>query len=101
MIVQRLHDIIEALAWVAKAVEQRTEDDFADDALRYAIAQQLTVVGEAAGRLSAELTERYPLVPWADIVGPRNILVHQYFGVYLPLVWPDGNRRCPGGSGAG
>jgi hypothetical protein len=55
--------------------------------LRYAIAQQLTVAGGAAARLSSELIQKYPSIPWADIVGLRNILVHQYFGVHWPLVW--------------
>jgi uncharacterized protein with HEPN domain len=85
---QRLHDIVEALVWVTIAVEGRTEDQFgSDEMLRYAISQRLTVVGEAAARLSAELPQRYPLVPWADIVGLRNVLVHEYFGVHWPLVW--------------
>jgi len=85
---QRLLDIIDALSWVAKAVDGRTEDQFAsDEMLRYAVAQQLTIVGEAAARLGSELTQKYPLVPWADIVGLRNILVHEYFGVHWPLVW--------------
>jgi uncharacterized protein with HEPN domain len=40
------------------------------------------VVGEALARLSAEIKERYPSVPWPDIVGLRNILVHEYIGIY-------------------
>jgi uncharacterized protein with HEPN domain len=80
---QRPHDIVDALSWVAKVVAGRTEDEFADDEiLRYAIAQRLTVVGEAAARLSRELLQKYPLIPWAAIVGQRNILIHQYFGVH-------------------
>ena len=55
--------------------------------LRYAVAQQLTIVGEAAARLSAELPQKYPSVSWADIVGLWNVLVHEYFGVHWPLVW--------------
>ena len=46
---QRLHDIVEALIWVTIAVHRRTEDEFnCDETLRYAIAQRLTVIGEAA-----------------------------------------------------
>jgi uncharacterized protein with HEPN domain len=93
---QRLHDIIEALTWVTAAAAGRTEDQFSgDEVLRYAIAQQLTVVGEAAARLSSELTQKYPLVPWADIVGLRNVLVHQYFGVHWPLVWQTVSDHVP------
>jgi len=93
---QRLHDIIEALTWVTAAAAGRTEDQFSgDEVLRYAIAQQLTVVGEAAARLSSELTQKYPSVPWADIVGLRNVLVHQYFGVHWPLVWQTVSDHVP------
>jgi uncharacterized protein with HEPN domain len=85
---QRLLDIIDALNWVAKAVEGRTEDQFtSDEMLRYAVARQLIIVGEAAARLSPELIQKHPSIPWADIVGLRNILVHEYFGVHWPLVW--------------
>ena len=58
----------------------------ADETLCYAVAQKLTIVGEAVARLSQEIRERHNSVPWADIVGLRNILVHEYFGIYWPLV---------------
>ena len=59
----------------------------ADDTLCYAVAQRLTVIGEAVARLSPEVKARDTSVPWQDIVGLRNILVHEYFGVYWPFVW--------------
>jgi uncharacterized protein with HEPN domain len=93
---QRLQDILEALDSVAKMIAGRTEREFLDDeVLRYAVAQRLTVVGEAAGRLSPEISERNPSIPWADIVGFRNILVHQYFGIYWPLVWQTAKDHAP------
>jgi uncharacterized protein with HEPN domain len=93
---QRLTDILEALDWVAKAITRRTEADFlADETLCYAIAQKLTVIGEAVARLSPELTDRYGSVPWPDIVGLRNILVHEYFGIYWPLVWQTASDHAP------
>ena len=75
---QRLNDILEALDWIAKAVTGRTEADFVtDETLCYAVAQKLTIIGEAVARLSLELTARHNSVPWPDIVGLRNILVHE------------------------
>ena len=53
MIEQRLNDILEALDWIARAVSGRTEADFlADETLCYAVAQKLTIIGEAVARLS-------------------------------------------------
>jgi uncharacterized protein with HEPN domain len=93
---QRLNDILEALEWSAKAVGVRTEADFlADETLCYAVAQKLTIIGEAVARLSPEVTAQYNSVPWADIVGLRNILVHEYFGIYWPLVWQTAIDHAP------
>ena len=63
--------------------------------LCYAVAQKLTVIGEAAARLGPEITARYQAVPWADIVGLRNILVHEYFGIHWPLVWQTAVDYAP------
>ena len=93
---QRLNDILGALDWIAKAVSGRTEADFlADETLCYAVAQKLTIIGEAVTRLSPEVTARHDSVPWPDIVGLRNILVHEYFGIYWPLVWQTAVDHAP------
>jgi uncharacterized protein with HEPN domain len=93
---QRLSDILEALDWIASAVSGKTEADFvADDTLCYAVAQRLTTVGEAVSRLSSEIKARDGSVPWQDIVGLRNILVHEYFGIYWPLVWQTAADHAP------
>lgn len=93
---QRLNDILEALDWIAKAIAGRTEAEFvADDTLCYAVAQKLTILGEAAARLSQEIRARHSSVPWSDIVGLRNILVHEYFGIHWPLVWQTAVDHAP------
>ena len=64
---QRLPDILEALDWIAGAITGKAEADFlADELLCYAVAQKLTIVGEAVARLSPEITTRYNSVPWPD-----------------------------------
>src|SRR5207302_487601 len=93
---QRLIDILEALDWIAKMIAGRTEAEFlVDETLCYAVAQRLTVIGEAVARLTPEITARYDSVPWPDIVGLRNILVHEYFGIYWPLVWQTAVDHAP------
>ena len=93
---QRRNDILAALDWIAKAVSGRTEADFlADETLCYAVAQKLTIIGEAVARLSPEITRRHNSAPWPDIVGLRNILVHEYFGIYWPFVWQTAVDHAP------
>jgi uncharacterized protein with HEPN domain len=85
---QRLDDIVEALASLSRIVEGTTEIEFlTNEVIHYAAAQRLTVVGEAAARISAEVRARHSSIPWADIVAFRNILVHEYFGIHWPVVW--------------
>jgi len=94
---QRLQDILEALDSVARMTGGYSEAGFvANETLCYAVAHRLTVVGEAAARLSAEIKGRYPAVPWPDIVGLRNILVHEYFGIHWPLVFQTATDDVPG-----
>ena len=93
---QRFNDILEALDRIAKAVSERTEDGFVtDETLCYAVAQRLTTVGEAVARLSPEIKARHSAVPWQDIVGLRKIPVHEYFGIYWPLVWQTAVDHAP------
>lgn len=85
---ERLSDILEALDSLEQIIAGTTEPEFlASDLHYYAVAQLLTVAGEAASRVSSELKEKFPSVEWRTIVGLRNVLVHQYFGVYRPMVW--------------
>src|SRR5216684_324140 len=94
---QRLNDMLEALDWIAKAISGRTEAEFlADETLCYAVAHRLTVIGEAVARLTPEITALHNSVPWPDIVGLRNILVHEYFGIHWPLVWQTAVDHAPG-----
>jgi uncharacterized protein with HEPN domain len=93
---QRLNDILDALNAIARMISGHTEAEFVtDETLCYAVAQRLTVVGEAAARLSADIKERHPSVPWSDVVGLRNVLVHEYFGIHWPLVWQTACDQAP------
>ena len=66
--------------------KSRTELDH-DRMLALAIIKELEIVGEAAAKVSAEGRGAYPVIPWADIVGMRNRLIHGYFDIDLDLVW--------------
>ena len=77
-------------------MDGKDQDAFrGSDLLRSAVVQKLSVIGEAAARLSDELKARTPEVPWAQIVGFRNILIHAYFGIDWDVVWEAATNRCP------
>ena len=60
-----------------------------------AILKAVEIVGEAASRIGAETREAHPEIPWADIVGMRNRLVHEYSNVNLARVWEAVERDIP------
>lgn len=82
----RVGDILEAIA----KIKSRITNDEAfhkDELVQVWVIHHLQVIGEAARGLSQALRERYPAVPWPEIVALRNILVHEYFGLNMQQVW--------------
>ena len=91
-----LSDIVEAADSIARFVVGMDEERFVgDDLVRSAVLHKLTVIGEAAARVSNELRQSYPGIPWADIVRFRNIAVHSYFSVDWRLVWNAAMSDAP------
>ena len=63
-------------------------DDFkADIKTQDAVVRNLEIIGEASGRLPEEVHLSAPEIEWRKIVGIRNILAHEYFGISLPIIW--------------
>lgn len=93
---QFLQDISEAAQSVELFVAGHDEGSFSgDDVLRSAVLHKLTVIGEAAARLTAELRERHAGIPWSDLVGFRNIVVHAYFSLAWSIVWTTATEEVP------
>lgn len=60
-----------------------------------AIVRNLEIIGEASKNLSSELKTAHASVPWKQIAGMRDKLIHEYFGVNLALVWESAERDIP------
>lgn len=71
--------------------EQFIKDTWTVDAVLY----NLTIIGEAARHLPEKLTSRYLDVPWPDIRDMRNIIIHEYFGVDLSIIWKTIREDIP------
>ena len=91
-----LEDIVLAADEIAQFIGTRHRGSFeADHMLRSAVVHQLTIVGEAVSRLSGELRARHPEMPWSDIKGFRNVVVHNYFGIDWAEVWRSATQDVP------
>ncbi len=70
--------------WVAGINEESFNSDLL---LQSAVLFQLMIIGEAATGLSASIQSNYPNIEWKSLRGFRNIIVHSYFSLSLPIVW--------------
>jgi uncharacterized protein with HEPN domain len=66
-----------------------------DRMLILAIIKELEIIGEAASKVSCETRERFAEIPWQDVVGMRNRLIHGYFDVDIDRVWDTVNIDLP------
>lgn len=91
----RLHDILEAIERIEKYAAQGRDAFEQDELIQVWLLYHLQVLGEAVNALAPHLQARYPELPWGQIIGMRNILVHQYFGIDHDAVWSAVERDLP------
>ena len=91
-----LTDIAEAAQSIERFLKGRDFHEFErNEMMNSAVLQKLTVIGEAAARLTNEFTNRFPEIPWVDIIAFRNIAVHEYFAVRWEIVWVAATEEVP------
>lgn len=83
-----LGDLLEAIRRAKTYLESLSYEQFlADTRTQDAVIRTLEIVGEATKRLSPVLRDRHPKIPWKNMAGVRDKLIHDYFGVNLDIVW--------------
>jgi uncharacterized protein with HEPN domain len=88
--------ILDAIASIASYTKGKTAGDFKKTKmLQDAVIRQIEVIGEAAKMVSAAAKSKNASIPWKDIVGMRDKLIHGYFGVDLDAVWNTVEKDIP------
>jgi uncharacterized protein with HEPN domain len=83
-----VEDILEALRKISLYTAGMKQEEFQQDPKTIdAVVRNLEILGEATRQLPTEFTVQYPDVPWRQIAGLRNRVVHEYFAVDLEIVW--------------
>jgi len=91
-----LWDMLTAAREAVSFVEGITFVEFESHKVRrYAVERQLLVLGEAARHVSDQFRREHPSIPWAGIVGLRNILAHEYGEILVDRVWVAATERLP------
>ncbi|GAB4148695.1 MAG: DUF86 domain-containing protein [Cyanobacteria bacterium J069] len=84
---ERLQDILSAIAAIERYVKQERSAFDEQELIQVWVAYHLQMIGEAANSLSADLKTQHPEIPWIQIIGLRNLLVHEYFRVDPQILW--------------
>jgi uncharacterized protein with HEPN domain len=83
-----LEDIKESIAKIQRYVQGQTHADFVnDDKTVDSVVRNLEVIGEAARSMPEDVKESHPEVPWDEIIGMRNKIAHEYFGIDHQIIW--------------
>jgi uncharacterized protein with HEPN domain len=89
-------DALEAIEKATTFVAGMDYEEFSrDDKTVYAVIRALEVLGEATKKIDQEVKDRYAEIPWREIAGMRDKLIHDYFGVNMLVVWKSVSLDLP------
>jgi uncharacterized protein with HEPN domain len=90
-----LTHILECITNIESYLPNGKEDFFSSRLIQDAVIRNLEVIGEATKRISKEFRDQHPNVPWREMAGLRDVLIHDYFGVDNGIVWNVVEKEIP------
>ena len=91
-----LSDILDAIIKIEQFIKRQSFEKFQeDDKTIFAVIRALEVIGEAANKIPAAERTKFKKIPWTQVAGMRNKLIHEYFGVDIQVVWKTIKEDIP------
>lgn len=91
-----IEDILRFCDQIAEYIQSTSKSQFLDNImLQDALARKLELIGEAVKNIFTATRRKHPIVPWKDIAGMRDKLIHHYFSVDLEVVWKTSTKFVP------
>ncbi|MBN2646143.1 MAG: DUF86 domain-containing protein [Desulfuromonadaceae bacterium] len=84
--IQQIAEYIRGTDFLAFSLDRMKQD---------AVIRQLEIIGEATKRISIETRQAQPEIPWKNMAGMRDVLIHNYFGVDIAAVWSTAANDLP------
>lgn len=92
----RVRDILDAVARISEYLEGMSPEAFYEDQRTIdAVVRNIGIIGEAARHVPDDVRSRYSSIPWAQMRGMRNVIVHEYDAVDVEIVWETAQRELP------
>ncbi len=80
--------ILDSIKNIEEFIKDTSKEEFFKDKLRQnAVVREIEIIGEAVKNISDSLKNKYPNIPWRDIAGMRDKIIHHYFGLDLEEIW--------------
>lgn len=91
-----IEDILVAIDDIEKFTQGLSFDDFKQDKKTiYAVTHAIEIMGEATKNIPASIRDNYPRIPWKQIAGMRDKLIHGYFSVNIQTLWKAAMQDTP------
>ena len=92
----RLYHMLQSAQEAVGYTKGRTRKDLEEDRqLTHSLIRCIEIIGEAARSVSPEFRKENPHIPWDDMIGMRNRLIHAYYNVNLNIVWRTATAELP------
>ncbi len=85
--IEWLKDIIEAIEQIEKYAVKGEDEYLQNELIQKWMIYHLQIIGEAANKISNEIQNKFSSISWSQIIGLRNIIVHEYFGIDEEEIW--------------
>ena len=90
-----ISDMIDAIESIESYHVSSFENFLDDEKTQDAIMYNIIILGEAANRIDQEFQDKHPEIPWASMIGTRNVIVHGYDQVKLQIIWDILTKDLP------
>lgn len=92
---ERIEDIVEFAETVSAIVGEGQQKFESNKVSQLALERLIISIGETCSKISVEFQESHPDIPWRDIVGMRNLLIHAYHRIEIAQVWKTATVDVP------
>lgn len=91
-----IDDILRSIEKIERYTEGKTFEEFSHNEIVIdAVIRNFEIIGEAARNIPEEIKGKYPFVEWKELLGFRNVLIHDYFGIEVESVWDTVQNNIP------